>query len=193
MQIPTHSGSARAAPPIFNPDLEADTPQIVQTFAEQIAAAGGLIIASPEYVRTQPSGLKNAIDGLMSRPAIITKPIALTHASHRGDDMLKTRRSALTTVSQRFAPDIFLCVPLTGLAPDQIAAHLGTPAQKQAMFAYLSQFRSFIRARKRPHPKPGPQRLPTLSAREPSGSTVHHAKPTGGKAPQPHAPARYSS
>lgn len=132
--------------PIFNPDLEANTPPVVQAFAAQIAAADGLIIASPEYVRTLPGGLKNAIDWLVSRPEVIGKPIALAHASHRGDDMLETLRAVLATVSQRFAPEIFLRASLNGQTPDQIAAHLAQPAQKQAMHGYLEQFRSFIRS-----------------------------------------------
>lgn len=174
MQILTLSGSARAgstntallcalataapedmtltpcpsltALPIFNPDLEAQTPPVVEAFAAQIAAADGLIIASPEYVRSLPGGLKNAVDWLVSRPEIIEKPIALAHASHRGDDMLDTLRAVLTTVSQRFAPDIFLRLPLTGQTPDQIAPHLAQPAQMQTMRAYLMQLRGFIRS-----------------------------------------------
>lgn len=132
--------------PIFNPDLEPVPPLIVQAFAAQIAAADGVVIASPEYVRTLPGGLKNAIDWLVSRPEMIEKPIALIHASHRGDDMLDSLRAVLNTVTQRFAADIFLRLPLTQQTPDQIAAHLAAPPQAQALHRYLLQFRSFIQA-----------------------------------------------
>ncbi len=95
--------------PVFSPDLEAEPLSAeVQRFVESIRESDCVIIASPEYVRAIPGGLKNAIDWLVSREEIIGKPIALMHASHRGDDMLEQLRLVLSTVSQRFSPDLFL-------------------------------------------------------------------------------------
>ena len=91
--------------PVFSPDLEAAAlPAAVQRLVTLIAEADGLIIASPEYIHSIPGGLKNAIDWLVSRDEIIFKPIALIHASHRGEDMLAQLRLVLSTVSTRFAP-----------------------------------------------------------------------------------------
>src|SRR6185295_6490353 len=73
--------------PIFTPDREGPpAPPIVESFAAAVARADGIVIACPEYVRAIPGGMKNAIDWLVSRDEIIAKPIALIHASHRGDD-----------------------------------------------------------------------------------------------------------
>ena len=95
--------------PVFSLDLEAEPLSAeVQRFVESIRESDCVIIASPEYVRAIPGGLKNAIDWLVSREEIIGKPIALMHASHRGDDMLEQLRLVLSTVSQRFSPDLFL-------------------------------------------------------------------------------------
>jgi chromate reductase, NAD(P)H dehydrogenase (quinone) len=127
--------------PVFSPDLEAaPLPAAVETLLGLIREADGLLIASPEYIRSIPGGLKNAIDWLVSRDEIIAKPIALLHASHRGDDMLDQLRLVLSTVSSRFAPELFLRVNLMKQSPDQIAQHLSEPAQRQALTAYLQAF-----------------------------------------------------
>jgi NAD(P)H-dependent FMN reductase len=72
--------------------------------AAAVARADGLVIACPEYVRALPGGFKNAVDWLVSRDEIIVKPIALIHASHRGDDMLEQLRLVLGTVSETSPP-----------------------------------------------------------------------------------------
>ncbi len=44
--------------PVFNADLEGDaTPPAVLRFCENISSATGLVISSPEYVRSIPGGL----------------------------------------------------------------------------------------------------------------------------------------
>jgi len=53
--------------PMFNEDLEATPPQEWVTFREKIVAADGLLFLTPEYNRSIPAVLKNAID-VGSRP-----------------------------------------------------------------------------------------------------------------------------
>ncbi|HHC28996.1 MAG TPA: NAD(P)H-dependent oxidoreductase [Rhodobacterales bacterium] len=129
--------------PIFNPDLEGHPPETVRRFVARIEAAEGLIISSPEYIRALPGGLKNAIDWLVSGEVIIAKPVALAHASHRGDDMLADLRRVLATVSTRFSPDIFLRVPLMKLTPREVAAHLAQPEPGAQARAFLADFAAF--------------------------------------------------
>lgn len=87
--------------PIFSPDMEGDeAPKNVREFAAAVAQSDGVIISSPEYARAIPGGLKNAIDWLVSREELVNKPIALVHASHRGDDMLDSLRLVLNTVTE---------------------------------------------------------------------------------------------
>lgn len=70
--------------PLYDEDLEADPPEPVIRLREAIAAADGLLIASPEYNYSIPGVLKNAIDWA-SRPygahVLIDKPIAIMGAS----------------------------------------------------------------------------------------------------------------
>jgi chromate reductase, NAD(P)H dehydrogenase (quinone) len=53
--------------PMFNEDLEATPPQEWVALREQIRAADGLLFLTPEYNRSVPGVLKNAID-VGSRP-----------------------------------------------------------------------------------------------------------------------------
>jgi chromate reductase len=53
--------------PMFNEDLEATPPKEWTDFREKIAAADGFIFLTPEYNRSVPGVLKNAID-VGSRP-----------------------------------------------------------------------------------------------------------------------------
>ena len=53
--------------PFFDQDLESDVPAVVADFRAKIAAADGVLIASPEYNYSIPGVLKNALDWA-SRP-----------------------------------------------------------------------------------------------------------------------------
>ena len=57
--------------PLYDADLEAEQgiPPVVQQLKDRIAAADGLLIATPEYNNSMPGVLKNAIDWL-SRPNV---------------------------------------------------------------------------------------------------------------------------
>ena len=130
--------------PVFSPDLEAHPlPRPVQDFIAMIKRSDGLIISGPEYVRAIPGGLKNAIDWLVSRDEIISKPIVLMHASHRGDDMLAQIRVVLSTVSSRFSEDIFLRFELMAKTPAEIADDLNLPSNRRAVSDFVGRFAAF--------------------------------------------------
>jgi chromate reductase, NAD(P)H dehydrogenase (quinone) len=124
--------------PVFSPDLElGPLPSKVQHFADMISASECIIISSPEYVRSIPGGLKNAIDWLVSREEIIDKPIALMHASHGGHDMLDHLRLVLSTVSQNFSQELFLRFQLRNLSPEEISQRLAEPENQQMILNFL--------------------------------------------------------
>jgi NAD(P)H-dependent FMN reductase len=134
--------------PVFSPDSEGGAlPAPVDMFARLIRASDGLIIASPEYVRAIPGGLKNAIDWLVSRDEIIAKPIVLMHASHRGDDMLAQLRLVLTTVSEQFMPDLFLRFSLMNHSAGDIAQTLQDPPNTQQIKDFLNDFEARCKSR----------------------------------------------
>ena len=134
--------------PVFSPDSEGEqTPAEVLSFLSLVSAADGIIISSPEYVRAIPGGLKNALDWMVSRFEVVGKPIALAHASHRGDDMLASLRLVLSTVSDGFRERVFLRVPLVGKSPDVIEEILRLPEVESRMTEFLSDLAAEVRAR----------------------------------------------
>lgn len=77
--------------PLYNADDENDSgvPAVVETLKQYIAAADGLLIATPEYNNSIPGVVKNAVDWLSRPPADIPrvfggKPVAVTGASPGG-------------------------------------------------------------------------------------------------------------
>jgi chromate reductase len=85
MELEVYNGIAGL--PLFDEDLEARAnggPPSVTQLRDQVRAAAGLVIATPEYNQSMAGVLKNAIDWL-SRPGpdevLIKKPIAILGAS----------------------------------------------------------------------------------------------------------------
>jgi chromate reductase len=72
--------------PLFNQDLESNPPEIVADFKTRIAAADGLLIATPEYNYSIPGVLKNALDWASRPPRngpLNDKPLAIIGAGGR--------------------------------------------------------------------------------------------------------------
>ena len=70
--------------PMYNPDIDNEPPRAWSRFREEIRAADALLFITPEYNRSMPGALKNAID-VGSRPygkgALIGKPGAVVSNS----------------------------------------------------------------------------------------------------------------
>ncbi|MEO7047335.1 MAG: NADPH-dependent FMN reductase [Ferruginibacter sp.] len=71
--------------PHFDPALSVDnTPYQIQLFRAQISNADGVIICTPEYVFSIPSGLKNALEWCVSTILFSDKPLGIITASADG-------------------------------------------------------------------------------------------------------------
>ena len=70
--------------PLYNYDHDADYPKVARTFKERIGAVDAVLFVTPEYNRSIPGGLKNAIDWA-SRPygqnSFTRKPAAIIRTS----------------------------------------------------------------------------------------------------------------
>lgn len=70
--------------PLYNQDAEAAFPPAAQALKDAVAAADGIIVATPEYNRSIPGVLKNAIDWV-SRPygknSFVGKPVLVAGVS----------------------------------------------------------------------------------------------------------------
>lgn len=71
--------------PHFDPQLSVEhTPYIIESFRESIQWADGVLICTPEYVFSIPSGLKNALEWCVSTTVFSQKPVGLITASAHG-------------------------------------------------------------------------------------------------------------
>lgn len=79
--------------PHFDPQLSSsDTPEQIIKFREAIEKADGVIICTPEYIFSIPSGLKNALEWCISPSIFFDKPCGLITASasgHKGHEQLQ--------------------------------------------------------------------------------------------------------
>ncbi|WP_312416450.1 NADPH-dependent FMN reductase [Pseudescherichia sp.] len=71
--------------PLYDADIQQEEgfPQSVESIAEQIRNADGVVIVTPEYNYSVPGGLKNAIDWLSRLPAqpLAGKPVLIQTSS----------------------------------------------------------------------------------------------------------------
>jgi chromate reductase len=73
--------------PHFNPDLDTDPPvPVVGDFRARLAAADGLLIATPEYAHEMPGVLKNALDWVVGSGELIDTPVAIMSAGGGGGE-----------------------------------------------------------------------------------------------------------
>ena len=136
--------------PHFNQDFEAAPPQEVTTFKARIEKADAVLFATPEYNRSVPGVLKNAIDtgsrpyGKSSwngKPAAV---ISISQGNLSGFGANHHLRQSLVflnmpTLAQ---PEAYLAQAQTLLTPEGVFAKPETAA---FMTGFLSAFESWIR------------------------------------------------
>lgn len=113
--------------PLFNPDLEAREPALVERLRHDIADADGLLIASPEYAHGVSGVMKNALDWMVATGVFVAKPVILWNASPRASHALAALRETLTVMSSRMIDEAGLEVliksPEAGAMPVNPAPH----------------------------------------------------------------------
>lgn len=82
---------------------------------------------------------------MVSRFEVIGKPIALVHASHRGDDMLASLRLVLSTVSENFLEHMFMRIPLIGKSPEETEEFLRMPEYESQISTFMINFAAAVR------------------------------------------------
>jgi len=141
-----------ASIPRFDEDLEQATsggPESVRRLRDQVAAAHGLLIATPEYNWSIPGVLKNAIDWL-SRPALgevlIGKPVAVMGASSGqwGTRLAQAAlRQVLTATEAAVLPQPAMFVRNAERLFDPVGRLVDQPTREQ-LEAQLSAFSLWI-------------------------------------------------
>lgn len=130
--------------PLFNPDREGEVIPALAELKASLAAADGLIIASPEYAHGISGPLKNALDWLVSGAEFPDKPIMLINTSPRAFHALEALREVLTTMSAVVVEKAFVAIPLLGSGLDA-AAIAADPNLSGALGVGLAAFCAQIR------------------------------------------------
>jgi chromate reductase len=137
--------------PHFDPDLDGperdpeDRPEGVLRLRRELAESAAMLISTPEYAHGLPGSLKNALDWLVSSPAMIGKPVGLIYGStgeaHYAQEQLK---EILTTMSAIVVPDAIVAAP--GVRPriDDYGS-VSDPKLASQIESSLSALAAFVR------------------------------------------------
>ncbi len=87
-----------------------NVPEKIVEFRKQIENADGIIICTPEYVFSIPSGLKNAIEWCVSTVVFADKPIGMITASANGEKGHEELKLIMKTVQTRFTDETTLLI-----------------------------------------------------------------------------------
>lgn len=97
--------------PHFDPELTSEnTPDVITRFRNDIEHADGIMICTPEYIFSIPSGLKNAIEWCVSTTVFSDKPIGLITASAQGEKGHEELQLIMKTVMGVFIPETTLLI-----------------------------------------------------------------------------------
>ena len=110
--------------PLFTPArLAAGRRGAPEVLAKAVAAAEGLIVATPEYAHNVPAALKNAFEWLVASGEFWRKPtLAITCTPHapRGEDCMRSLVATLRAVDA----DVRLEVPLYDVGAQLSDGHI---------------------------------------------------------------------
>ncbi|MGM3276536.1 NADPH-dependent FMN reductase [Ralstonia sp. 24A2] len=104
--------------PLFNPDTEYPLPEPVRAFREQLNAAHGVLIASPEYAHGVTGVMKNALDWVVGCEAFVYKPTAVLNASPRATHADAALKETLSVMSADLVTDASVTLPVLGAKRD---------------------------------------------------------------------------
>jgi len=143
--------------PLYDADLESECgiPQAVARLKDAIAAADGLLLATPEYNNSLPGVAKNAIDWLSRPPADAArvfrgKPVALAGASPGGFGTVLSQNAWLP-VFRTLGAELWaggrLLVARAGSVFDA-NGEIADAATRDSLAKFLAGFVAQVRARK---------------------------------------------
>jgi chromate reductase len=135
--------------PLYSPDYDADYPPEARALKDAIAGSDGILFVSPEYNRSIPGALKNAIDW-GSRPwgenSFARKPTAIIGASPGGIGtavMQSSMRSVLSFLDapQLNAPEAYITFTPGVFDEDGVVA---ADTTAQFLSHYMSEYAAFV-------------------------------------------------
>ncbi len=136
--------------PSYSPDFDADYPAVARTFKDAIKSADAILFVSPEYNRSIPGALKNAIDWA-SRPygqnAFTRKPAAVIGASPGSIGTAVGQQSLRAVLGfcnapQMTSPEAYIQFT-PGLVTD--AGEVTNASTEEFLQNYMNEFAQFIK------------------------------------------------
>lgn len=135
--------------PLYSYDYDADYPAVARTLKREIEASDGILFVSPEYNRSIPGALKNAIDW-GSRPyghnSFARKPTGIIGASPGGIGtavMQASMRSVLSFLDapQLNSPEAYITFDAEVFASDGSVRNESTA---QFLRTYMEEYAAFV-------------------------------------------------
>ena len=135
--------------PIYSYDYDADFPPAARAFKDAIAGVDAVLFVTPEYNRSIPGGLKNAIDWA-SRPygrnSFSRKPAAVIGTSPGAIGTAIAQQQLRSVLSfcnapQMNAPEAYIQFQ-PGLVTDE--GHVTNPSTEEFLRSYMAEFHAFI-------------------------------------------------
>lgn len=97
--------------PHFDPELSNENPpEIVIELRNKIAKADAILICTPEYIFSIPSGLKNSIEWCIATTVFSNKPTGLITASANGEKAHEELQLIMKTAMAKFTPNTCLLI-----------------------------------------------------------------------------------
>lgn len=145
--------------PLYSYDYDADYPPVAREFKASIAAVDAVLFITPEYNRSIPGGLKNAIDWA-SRPygenSFTRKPSAIIGTSPGAIGTAVGQQHLKSILSFCNAPMMNAVEAYIQFKPDLISDEGEVSVESTETFLrnYMSEFRDFIQRVLTVYPRP---------------------------------------
>src|SRR5215203_1434102 len=136
--------------PLYSYDYDADFPPVAKAFKEAIAAVDAVLFVTPEYNRSIPGGLKNAIDWA-SRPygqnSFTRKPSAIIGTSPGAIGTAVGQQHLKSILSFCNSPMMNAIEAYIQFTPKLISdsGEVSVGSTQTFLRGYMNEFRDFIR------------------------------------------------
>lgn len=134
---------------LYNPDFDSDYPPVARALKEAIEASDGILFISPEYNRSIPGALKNAIDWA-SRPwgtnSFARKPTGIVGASPGGIGTAVMQSSMRSVLSFLDAPQLNSPEAYVRFDPRVFGENgeVSDPGTEQFLRHYMDEYGAFV-------------------------------------------------
>ena len=135
--------------PIYSYDYDPDFPQVAKDFKSALAAVEAILFVTPEYNRSIPGGLKNAIDWA-SRPygknSFSRKPAAVIGTSPGAIGTAIAQQQLKSVLSFCNAPQMNSPEAYIQFKPGLITADgsVTNPSTEEFLRTYMADFHAFV-------------------------------------------------